>query len=114
MPRFVVRVTIERSRQAKNGLEAAWIPTISPAYAEFVGSPESEVVGDSVTAVIEAGAKTPLSIECVKSLTSAANSGRLNRTDSLNRPDGENRVEAAAPASLRFLPAFLSSCCQCH
>jgi hypothetical protein len=54
MRRFAVRVDSDDSLKPTDRLEAAGIPTIGPAYAEYVGSPESGTLSRTVTAVVDA------------------------------------------------------------
>jgi hypothetical protein len=55
MSRFKVTVTSDEPMKAWERLDRAGVPTLGPAYAEFVGSPESGTLSRCMTAVLDAG-----------------------------------------------------------
>jgi hypothetical protein len=54
MSRFKVTVTSDEPMKAWEELDRAGVPTLGPAYAEFVGSPESGTLTRCMTAVLDA------------------------------------------------------------
>jgi hypothetical protein len=54
MSRFKMAVTSDEPMKAWERLDRAGVPTLGPAYAEFVGSPESGTLSRCMTAVLDA------------------------------------------------------------
>jgi hypothetical protein len=54
MSRFKVTVMSDEPMKAWERLDRAGVPTLGPAYAEFVGSPESGTLLRCMTAVLDA------------------------------------------------------------
>jgi hypothetical protein len=54
MSRFKIRVTSDEPMEAWERLDRAGVPTLGPAYAAYVGSPESGTLSRCMTAVLDA------------------------------------------------------------